>query len=121
MAEGALSLALGVSFYTLSMGERTVGQTGSAVARTTVFLSHSLVMESFSFSLDSEVRPFRADGVLGADSTLQVTIDAGGEKPEVSYRIAESPIFSAALPIRITLACVVVRLKAGIRRVRSLQ
>ena len=131
LAEAALSLAPGVSFYTLRLGERTVGQatsrldtipegfaledvmvldlpalgqTGSAVARTTVFLSHSLVMESFSFSLDSEVGRFRADGVLDADSTLRVTIDAGGELQDVSYRFAEPPIFSAALPIRIAMA-----------------
>ena len=131
LAEAALSLAPGVHFYTLRMGERTVGQatsrldtipegfvledvmvldlpalgqTGSAVARTSVMLSHSLVMESFSFSLDSEVGRFRADGVLGADSTLDVTIDAGGDKQEVSYRLAEPPIFSAALPIRIAMA-----------------
>jgi hypothetical protein len=131
LAEAALSLAPGVNFYTLRMGERTVGQatsrldtipggfaledvmvldlpalgqTGSAVARTTVVLSASLVMESFSFSLDSEVGRYRADGVLGADSTLRVTIEAGGEKQEMSYRLAEPPIFSAALPIRIAMA-----------------
>ena len=131
LAEAALSHAPGVNFYTLRMGARTVGQatsrldtipegfvledvmvldlpalgqTGSAVARTTVFLTSSLVMESFSFSLDSEVGRFRADGTLGADSTLRVTIDAGGEKQDVSYRLAEPPIFSAALPIRIAMA-----------------
>ena len=131
LAEVALSLAPGVNFYTLRMGERTVGQatsrldtipegfvledvmildlpalgqTGSAVVRTTVYLTSSLVMESFSFSLDSEVGRFRADGALGADSTLRVTIDAGGEKQDVSYRLAEPPIFSAALPIRIAMA-----------------
>ena len=131
LAEAALSLAPGVNFYTLRLGERTVGQatssldtlpegfaledvmildlpalgqTGSAVVRTRVLLSPALVMESFSFSLDSKVGRFRADGVLGADSTLQVTIDAGGSKQEVSYRLAEPPIFSAALPIRIAMA-----------------
>ncbi len=131
LAEAALSLAPGVNFYTLRMGERTVGQatsrldtvpsgfqledvmmldlpalgqTGSAVVRTRVSLSPALVMDSFSFSLDSEIGRFRADGVLGADSTLHVTIDAGGSLQEVSYRLAEPPIFSAALPIRIAMA-----------------
>lgn len=131
LTEAALSLAPGVSFYTLRMGERTVGQatsrldtipegfeledvmvldlpalgqTGSAVARTLVRLSPALVMESFSFSLDSKVGTFRADGTLGADSTLHVVIDAGGSKQEVSYRMAEPPIFSAALPIRVAMA-----------------
>ncbi len=131
LAEAALALAPGVSFYTLSMGERTVGQatsrldtipegfeledvmvldlpalgqTGSAVVRTLVRLNKALVMESFSFSLNSEVGTFRADGTLAADSTLHVTIDAGGSLQEVSYRMAEPPIFSAALPIRIAMA-----------------
>ena len=131
LAEAALALAPGVNFYTLRMGERTVGQatsrldtipegfvledvmildlpalgqTGTAVARTEVSLSKALVMESFSFSLDSEVGRFRAEGLLGADSTLRVTIDAGGEAQEVSYRLAEPPIFSAAMPIRIAMA-----------------
>ncbi len=131
LAEAALSLAPGVNFYTLRLGERTVGQatsrldtvaegfaledvmildlpalgqTGSAVVRTRVSLSPALVMESFFFSLDSEIGQFRADGTLGADSTLNVTIDAGGSAQEVSYRLAEPPIFSAALPIRIAMA-----------------
>ena len=131
LAEAALALAPGVIFYTLRLGDRNVGQatsrldtlpegfdledvmvldlpalgqTGSAVVRTRVRLSPALVMESFSFSLDSEVGRFRADGVLGADSTLTVTIDAGGELQELSYQLAEPPIFSAALPIRIAMA-----------------
>ncbi len=131
LAEAALSLAPGVNFYTLRLGERTVGQatsrldtvpegfvledvmildlpalgqTGSAVVRSRVSLSPALVMESFFFSLDSEVGQFRADGTLGADSTLNVTIEAGGSAQEVSYRLAEPPIFSAALPIRIAMA-----------------
>jgi hypothetical protein len=131
LAEAALSLAPGINFYTLRLGDRTVGQatsrldtvssgfqledrmmldlpalgqTGSAVVRTRVSLSPALVMDSFSFSLDSEIGRFRADGVLGADSTLHVTIDAGGSLQEVSYRLAEPPIFSAALPIRIAMA-----------------
>ena len=131
LAEAALALAPGVSFYTLRLGERNVGQatsrldtipegfeledvmvldlpalgqTGSAVVRSLVRLSPALIMESFSFSLDSEVGTFRADGTLGADSTLHVTIDAGGSKQEISYRLAEPPIFSAALPIRIAMA-----------------
>ena len=131
LAEAALALAPGVSFYTLRLGERNVGQatwrldtipegfeledvmvldlpalgqTGSAVVRTLVRLSPALIMESFPFSLDSEVGTFRADGTLGADSTLHVTIDAGGSLQEISYRLAEPPIFSAALPIRIAMA-----------------
>ena len=100
LADAALSLAPGVNFYTLTMGDRTVGQatsrldtlpdgfelddvmslelpalgeTGTAVARTRVKLSPALVMESFSFSLDSEVGRFEASGELGPDTTLNVS------------------------------------------------
>ena len=131
LAEAALSLAPGVSFYTLRMGERTVGQatsrldtvpdgfvledvmvlelpalgqTGSAVARSRVALSPSLVMESFSFALDSEVGRFEAEGELGADSTLHVTIRSQGTTQTVDYRMAEPPVFSAAVPIRVAMA-----------------
>jgi len=131
LAEAALSLAPGVEFYTLSMGDRTVGQatsrldtvpsgfhledvmildlpamgqTGSAVSRSTVNLSPSLVMQSFRFSLDSEVGTFQAEGTLEADSTLNVSINTAGDVQEVSYKLAEPPIFAAALPIRVAVA-----------------
>src|SRR5687768_11126704 len=82
LSEATLALAPGVSFYTLKMGDRLVGQatsrldtvpdgfvledvmslelpalgqTGTAVARTTVQLSRALEMQSFSFQLDSEI------------------------------------------------------------------
>ncbi len=81
-----------------------LGQIGSAVARSTVLMSESLVMESFEFSLDSETGRFAAVGTLGADSILRVTIDAGGSEQEIEYRMAEPPIFSAVVPIRIAMA-----------------
>jgi hypothetical protein len=130
LAEAALSLAPGVSFYTLSMGGRTVGQatsrldtlpdgfeledlmnlelpalgqTGTAVARTRVKLSPSLVMESFSFSLDSQVGRFEAEGSVGADTTLSVTIRSAGSEQHLSFRMAEPPVFSSVVPIRLAM------------------
>lgn len=131
LASAAMALAPGVIFYTIKMGERTVGQatsrldtisggfeledvmvldlpalgqTGSAVARTKVNLSPALVMDSFSFSLDSEVGRFEARGTLSADSTLRVALTSGGTTQDVEYRLAEPPIFSAAVPIRVAMA-----------------
>jgi len=130
LAEAALSLAPGVNFYTLDMGGRTVGQatsrldtlpdgfeledlmslelpalgeTGVAVARTRVKLSPSLVMESFSFSLDSEVGRFEAEGTLGADTTLAVTIRSAGSEQNLSFRMAQPPVFSSVVPIRVAM------------------
>ena len=92
LAEAALSLAPGVNFYTLRLGDRTVGQatsrldtvpegfeledvmvldlpalgqTGSAVVRSTVSLSPALVMESFLFSLRFRGRTFPGRRCLG--------------------------------------------------------
>ena len=130
LAEAALSLNPGVSFYTLTMGERTVGQatsrldtlpdgfeledfmslelpalgqTGTAVARTRVKMSDALVMEEFSFSLDSEVGRFEASGTLGADTTLRVTINSAGSVQNVEFRLEQPPVFSAVLPIRLAM------------------
>ncbi len=130
LAEAALSLAPGVSFYTLTMGGRTVGQatsrldtlpdgfeledlmslelptlgtTGTAVARTRVKMNSSLVMENFSFSLDSEVGRFEASGTLGADTTLTVAINSGGSVQNLSFRLPQPPIFSSVVPIRMAM------------------
>lgn len=81
-----------------------LGQTGSAVVRSNVRMTESLVMESFEFSLDSEAGRFTAAGTLDADSTLRVKIDAGGSEQEIEFHVAESPIFSSVVPIRIAMA-----------------
>jgi transglutaminase-like putative cysteine protease len=130
LAEAALALAPGVSFYTLRMGERTVGQatsrldtlaegfqledvmnlelpalgqTGVAVARTRVSLSRALVMEEFEFTLDSEVGRFEAAGSLGPDTTLSVTIRSAGSEQNVSFRLPQPPVMSSVVPIRIAM------------------
>ena len=130
LAEAAMSLNPGVSFYTLRMGERAVGQatsrldtvpdgfeledlmslelpalgqTGSAVARTWVKLSPSLVMERFEFSLDSEVGRFQASGSVGADSTLTVTIESQGTSETLEFRLGTPPVFSAVVPIMVAM------------------
>lgn len=130
LAEATLSLAPGVSFYTLTMGGHSVGQatsrldtvpdgfelddvmdlrlpalgqTGSAVARTSVKLSPALVMESFTFSLDSEVGRFEASGTMGPDTTLHVDIRSAGSEQKLSFRMAQPPVFSSVVPIRVAM------------------
>lgn len=130
LAEASLSLDPGINFYTLKMGDRTVGQatsrldtlangfeledlmslelpalgqTGTAVARTRVRLSPSLVMESFSFTLDSEVGRFEANGTLGADTTLSVSILSAGSEQNLSFRLEQPPTFSNVVPIRVAM------------------
>jgi hypothetical protein len=112
LTEAALSLAPGIIFYSLTMGDRTIGQatsrldtlpdgfeledlmslelpalgqTGIAVVCTKVKLSPALVMESFTFSLDSEVGRFQASGTLRPDTTLEVQIVSAGSVQNLSF------------------------------------
>lgn len=130
LAEATLSLAPGINFYTLTMGDRTVGQatsrldtlpdgfaledrmnlelpalgqTGTAVARTRVRLDRSLVMQDFSFVLDSEVGRFQASGTLLPDTTLEVTIESAGSEQKLSFRLPQPPIMSNVVPIRVAM------------------
>lgn len=130
LAEAALTLAPGINFYTLTMNDRTVGQatsrldtlpdgfeledlmnlelpalgqTGIAIARTRVKLSPSLVMENFSFTLDSEVGRFEASGELLPDTTLEVRIVSAGSEQNLSFRLPQPPIMSNVVPIRVAM------------------
>ena len=130
LAGAAMALNPGTSFYTLRMGDRAVGQatsaldtvpdgfrledfmslelpalgqTGTAVVRTSVDLDPSLQMRGFSFSLDSEVGRFQVDGVVKGDTLLEVEIDSQGSSQTVSYRLASAPVFAAIVPIRVAM------------------
>jgi transglutaminase-like putative cysteine protease len=130
LAEAALALGPGTTFYTLRMGDRAVGQAnsrldtlpdgfrlddqmileltalgqpGTAVARTQVDLDRALTMRTFSFSLDSEVGRFQATGRVRGDTLLEVTVTSAGSEEQISFRLASPPVFSAVLPIRIAL------------------
>ena len=130
LTEAALSLAPGINFYTLTMGDRTIGQAtsrldtvpdgfeledvmslelpalgqrGTAVARTRVKLSPGLVMEDFTFTLDSEVGRFEASGELRADTTLDVRIVSAGSEQNLSFRLRQPPIMSNVVPIRVAM------------------
>ncbi len=131
LAAAAQALNPGINFYTLEMNGRAVGlatsaldtvpggfeledfmslelpalgQQGTAVARTRVRLSESLLMESFGFSLDSEVGRFEANGEVTGDTLLTVRIESQGSVDEVSYRFSSPPVFSAIVPIRVAMA-----------------
>ncbi len=131
LADAALALNPGTSFYTLTMGGRAVGlatsaldtvaegfrlddfmslelpalgQTGTAVARTGVDLDPSLRMRGFSFSLESDVGRFQADGTVTGDTLLEVDIVSQGSRQTVSYRLSSPPVFAAVVPIRVAMA-----------------
>jgi hypothetical protein len=131
LAEAALSLAPGLNFYTVRMGDRAVGlatsrldtlpdgflledvlslelpalgQTGTAVARTRVRLSPSLVLKEFSFALDSEPGRYEANGVVQGDTLLRLElVTAGASQEQMTHRLPQPPVFAAVLPIRVAM------------------
>lgn len=60
-------------------------------------------METFEFSLDSEVGRFSASGTLSPDTTLEVTIVSAGSQQNLSFRLPRPPILSNIVPIRLAM------------------
>ncbi len=87
----------------MSLELPALGQTGVAVARTRVKLSPALEMESFGFTLDSEVGRFEASGELRPDTTLDVRIVSAGSEQTLSFRLPHPPIMSNVVPIRVAM------------------
>jgi hypothetical protein len=129
LAEATLTLDPVTHFYAIRMGDRTVGtsssrldtvpegfrlddltqldllamgQTGQAVVRTRATLSPTLRMLDFEFALQSAAGDFEAQGRVHGDSLLTVRLrTGGGAAEEVTFRVAEAPLVSGALPIRL--------------------
>ncbi len=60
-------------------------------------------MQSFSFSLDSEVGRFEAKGSLAPDTTLNVSIVSAGSEQNLSFRLPQPPVMSSVVPIRVAM------------------
>jgi hypothetical protein len=129
LTQATMTLAPGTSFYSLQMGGQAIGvassqldtvpeggfvltdlmnlelqamgQGGRASTRTRVALSPTLQMREFSFSLEAETGAFRADGTVEGDSLLRVSVGTGAGVEDLTFRVAQAPLFAAALPIRI--------------------
>jgi len=129
LAEAALTLDPVTHFYAIRMGDRTIGtsssrldtvpegfrlddltqldllamgQSGQAVVRTRTTLSPTLRMLDFEFALQSVAGDFEASGRVEGDSLLWVRLQAAGAPPEeLTFRVAEAPLVSGALPIRL--------------------
>jgi hypothetical protein len=129
LAEAMLTLDPGTHFFEIRMGERTIGtsssrldtipegfrlddltqldlvamgEAGSAILRTSATLSHTLRMLDFDFVLQSGAGGFEARGRVDGDTLLTVWFEAGGTgEEEVRFRVAEAPLVSSMLPIRL--------------------
>jgi hypothetical protein len=80
---------------------RAMGQEGGVVSQTLVELTRTLQMTRFEFSLEGAAGGFSAKGEVVGDSLLLVAVTTGGSVENLSFRVQEAPLFTAALPIRI--------------------
>ncbi|MCA1789754.1 MAG: transglutaminase-like domain-containing protein, partial [Thioalkalivibrio sp.] len=53
--------------------------------------------------LDSDVGRFQATGEVLPDTTLSVAIESAGSRQELSFRLAQPPVFSNVVPIRVAM------------------
>ena len=88
----------------MSLELPALGQTGTAVVRTSVQLTQALEMKSFDFTLESDAGRFQARGQMCQDSTLEVTIDSGSGPETLTYKLPVPPIFSSVVPIRVAMS-----------------
>ncbi len=78
-----------------------MGESGRVVAETRVELTRTLQMTRFHFSLNGATGAFQANGEVVGDSILLVEVITGESVEEISFRVQEAPLFTAALPMRI--------------------
>jgi hypothetical protein len=131
LAEGARGLAPGSFFYTVEMQGRAIGFASSrldtvaggfafedvlrleipalaathpATVRTRARLGPALELLDFDFRLDSEIGAFHVAGEAGGDSTLVLSLDAGGGESSTTLPVDRSLTLPVALPLRMAAA-----------------
>jgi hypothetical protein len=128
LREGARLLAPGAYFYAIRMGGHTIGVASSrldtipggfvfddlaqldipamdtvqrAVVRTRARLGSALQLESFEFTLDSELGRYSVRGEARPDSLLELRIGAGGQEERSVVPLSADVILPVALPLRL--------------------
>ncbi|HEU5210685.1 MAG TPA: transglutaminase-like domain-containing protein [Longimicrobiales bacterium] len=131
LAMGARGLAPGTHFYVVRMDGTAIGYSSArfdtlpdgyrfedntlleipalgevqrATTRSRVDLDQALTLRSFEFALSSGIGAFRAEGTLGADSALDVRIDAGGDQQRSRLQVTRDVLLDAAVPLRLAAA-----------------
>ena len=131
MAEAALRVVPGASFYAVTQGDRQIGFASSTVdtapqqitltdymvadlpvggsvhratARSSVVMTRGMRARSFSFSLDSDGGLVRASGTIDGDSVITVAIGADSARPDTQRIHIDGPVFlPTLLPLALTL------------------
>jgi hypothetical protein len=133
LAEVAMRVTPGSQFYAVSQGREQIGFASStldtvargivmsdlfvadmpvggalhrASVRSDVYLTRSLVLDSFALTLDTEAGGTRIAGRPDGDSVLVVTIATGGEPADTQRVSVQGPVF---LPTLVPLAVMLSR------------
>ncbi len=128
LAQGARGLAPGTHFFVVRMDGTAIGYSSArfdtlpdgylfedqaiidvpamgavqrATTRTRVRLDDMLSLRDFEFALQSAIGTFRVDGTLGADSVLDLRIDAGGDQQHSRLQTSGDVLLDAAVPLRL--------------------
>ena len=130
LTEASASLSPATSFYSVRLGDETIGFASSSIdtlpdgfqltddlrlrvralgtraparAMTRMRLGRSLGLQEFSFSLASEVGDFRVTGATRGDSALTLKIAAGGDEQESTIATNGPVLLSQMMPLRMVL------------------
>jgi hypothetical protein len=131
MAEASADLMPSDWYYSIKLGDATIGYAASgidtvtggfvlqddmrlrisalgsdalATARTEVRLGETLELQDFRFALRSNYGDFIVQGVMNGDSVLDVEIDAGGELQQLSMPTDGPVVLPQVMPIHFALA-----------------
>lgn len=77
-----------------------MGRVHRSLAQTRIELSPLLEVRGFRFSLDSGIGRFAVSGVVGADSAVQVTMDAGAGAQPSRFVAEQGLLLDAVLTLR---------------------
>jgi hypothetical protein len=129
IAEAALSLPPGSTFYTLSLGGTQIGYASSTVdtlpdglrlrdvmtlevpalgavhrtdATTESMLSRQLALRSFAATMHGDIGQFAAKGVVSGDTLLSVDLETGGSTQHLRVPLKRAVVVPGLLPIRLT-------------------
>jgi hypothetical protein len=130
LAEATANLVPAASYYSVKLGDATIGYAASQIdtvqhgfvllddirlrlaafgsdapasARTRIRLGEQLELIDFEFSLRSDFGSFEVDGAMQSDSTLELTIDAGGDEQSMNMPTGGSVLLPQVMPMYFAL------------------
>lgn len=75
-----------------------------ALAHTRIDFGKGLDLQNFNFQLTSEIGRFAVQGVMRADSQLDIRVNAGGKTQRNTFPTSKALMLDAAVPLRVAAA-----------------